>query len=497
MEAVCNGTENASLLTDNSSATGTTLTPVNGKVSVFFTFDDMQCVTMYTLTSHQDKTSAPRSFALYGSNDGKNWTLLDKREDITFHWETYTRPFAIGNANYYAEYRLDILTEHDVTLAEIELLANNQEEISRDTLLGAIARAEAKDTASLTEAEKAQVKDAIAAAKAVANDKTASDEAIQQAYTQLAEELDKAFYRVSTKAELQKLHDAWASESQGFWSNASWVALQDALTKAKGLLDSETATQKDCKNAEAAILKAVEALTVGYGASLSFGKEATASHSQPGEGAANALDGNPSTKWCSTSPQRDAYWLEVDLGDIYRVDGWAVMGAANEPGGTGYLSSEYRLQTKDENGNWVTVMTANPDNENVFTAQLEQPVVGQYFRLYVPYPACPLDGYVRIYEFHVYGEEYVPEPETETETETETESDTETGTETDSAEVTTPEISPDSNESDSVTEDEPDTQNQGCKSAAGSGAVAALAALTVAIATKKKRRSDAPENQDK
>ena len=508
VEAICDGAENVSLLTDNSSVTGTTLTPVDGKVSVLYSFADMQCITMYTLTSAQDKTLAPRDFALYGSNDGKNWTLLDKREDVTFKWETYTRPFVVSNVDYYAEYRLDILTEHDVTLAEIELLANNQEEINRDTLLGAIAHAEARDTMGLTEAEKTQVKNAIAAAKAVADDGMASNETIQEAYAQLAKEIGKAFYRVSTKAELQKLYDTWASASRSFWSNETWADLQTALTKAKGLLDSETATLQDCENAEAAIQKAVAALAVGYDTSLSYGKEATASHSQPGEGASNALDGNPSTKWCSTSPQRGAYWLEVDLGETYRVDGWVVMGAANEPGGTGYLSSEYSLQTKDEDGKWITVMTANPENENVFTARLEEGAVGRYFRLYVPNPACPLDGYVRIYEFHVYGEVYVPEPETEpetepvtepvtepeTETEPEPDSVTEPEPETDPEEVTNPVTSPDTVESDSATEGETDAPKQGCSSSVGLNAVGALASLAVALASKKKRSSDVGEN---
>ena len=178
------------------------------------------------------------------------------------------------------------------------------------------------------------------------------------------------------------------------------------------------------------------------------------------------------------------------MGETYCVDGWVVMGAANEPGGTGYLSSEYRLQTKDESGKWITVMTANPENENIFTAQLEQAVVGRYFRLYVPNPACPLDGYVRIYEFHVYGEVYVPEPETEPETETEPDADSVTGPETETTldEETTPMTAPDTNELDSTNESETDAPNQGCKSAAGPGAATALAGLTAALALKKKRK---------
>ncbi|MCT2581722.1 GH92 family glycosyl hydrolase [Actinophytocola gossypii] len=82
-------------------------------------------VAYYTLTSGTGRDD-PRSWALRGSNDGVNWTVLDERSRETFRWRRQTRAFAVANPGQYTHYRLDV-TENTgtptTTLAQLELLA--------------------------------------------------------------------------------------------------------------------------------------------------------------------------------------------------------------------------------------------------------------------------------------------------------------------------------------------------------------------------------------
>lgn len=79
----------------------------------------------YTLTSGTGGDD-PRSWALRGSNDGANWTVLDERIRETFRWRRQTRAFLVADPARFTHYRLDV-TENTgaptVTLAQVELLA--------------------------------------------------------------------------------------------------------------------------------------------------------------------------------------------------------------------------------------------------------------------------------------------------------------------------------------------------------------------------------------
>ncbi|MDY0393497.1 GH92 family glycosyl hydrolase [Virgibacillus halophilus] len=90
-----------------------------------------QKVQMYTLTSSQDgPASDPKSWVLKGSDDGKKWSVLDKRTDETFKWRNYTRPFHIENPDKYAYYKLEITDNGGssaTSLAEMELLGHQYE----------------------------------------------------------------------------------------------------------------------------------------------------------------------------------------------------------------------------------------------------------------------------------------------------------------------------------------------------------------------------------
>ncbi|MCX8278815.1 GH92 family glycosyl hydrolase, partial [Phyllobacterium sp. 0TCS1.6C] len=78
-------------------------------------------VHLYTLTSSKTLASAPTSWTLKGSNDGKDWIELDKRTDVKFTWPQQTKPFVLEKPETYTSYRFTFVGS-DVTIAELELL---------------------------------------------------------------------------------------------------------------------------------------------------------------------------------------------------------------------------------------------------------------------------------------------------------------------------------------------------------------------------------------
>ncbi len=105
-------------LFDNSSATsaavsGTVALPIAGQ---------RRKAEIYTITSASSAGADPTGWTLQGSNDGSTWFDLDTRTSQTWAWRQYTRPFAIAQPGYYAQYRL-VLNDASDTVAELELLA--------------------------------------------------------------------------------------------------------------------------------------------------------------------------------------------------------------------------------------------------------------------------------------------------------------------------------------------------------------------------------------
>jgi hypothetical protein len=84
-------------------------------------------VTSYTLCSGEDMPDRdPIAWRFLGSVDGKNWTLLDERQDVPI-WEKRNSPktFTFSNATAYPQYRFEFLAVHHKAsmfqLAEIAL----------------------------------------------------------------------------------------------------------------------------------------------------------------------------------------------------------------------------------------------------------------------------------------------------------------------------------------------------------------------------------------
>ncbi|MFC6067237.1 GH92 family glycosyl hydrolase [Streptomyces ochraceiscleroticus] len=77
-------------------------------------------VTSYTLTSSA-KENAPAGWTLEGSQDGRQWTTVDRRSAESFAWDKQTRAFSVERPGTYRHYRL--VPAGRATLAEIELIS--------------------------------------------------------------------------------------------------------------------------------------------------------------------------------------------------------------------------------------------------------------------------------------------------------------------------------------------------------------------------------------
>jgi hypothetical protein len=105
---------------------------------------------------------------------------------------------------------------------------------------------------------------------------------------------------------------------------------------------------------------------------VSQGKTATASSTQSGNVAANAVDGDAATRWESAAS--DPQWLEVDLGAptlVNRVEiAWETA-----------FASVYSIQISNDGASWTTVFSTTVGNGGTDEIYLT-PVTTRYVRLY-------------------------------------------------------------------------------------------------------------------
>ncbi|MEU9517977.1 discoidin domain-containing protein [Streptomyces sp. NPDC048224] len=130
------------------------------------------------------------------------------------------------------------------------------------------------------------------------------------------------------------------------------------------------------------------------GTNLALGKPATASSFQPSYGdcpctAANAVDGNPNTRWASD--WSDPQWLQVDLGTRTAFRHVQLYWEAS-------YAKAYTVQTSDDGRNWQTVSTVTAGNGGVDTLDVNG--AGRYVRVN---GTARGTGYgYSLYEFGVY-----------------------------------------------------------------------------------------------
>jgi len=125
---------------------------------------------------------------------------------------------------------------------------------------------------------------------------------------------------------------------------------------------------------------------------LAWQKPTSASTNYTGYPAANATDGDWSSRW--SSQFSDNEWLYVDLGSTYTIERVVLWWEAAYARG-------YKLQVSSDAGRWSEVSTTTTGDGGVDDISLSSPASGRYLRLLGTQRAT-LYGY-SLYELEVYG----------------------------------------------------------------------------------------------
>ncbi len=115
---------------------------------------------------------------------------------------------------------------------------------------------------------------------------------------------------------------------------------------------------------------------------------------------ANALNGNDTSKWCAHSDD-GTHWLEVDAGEVVKVNKWMTMHAGAQES-AGWNTRDFRLEYKVNEADEWTVADEVTDNEETITVREIAPIEARYFRLFVTRATQGRDATVRIYMFQAY-----------------------------------------------------------------------------------------------
>ena len=129
------------------------------------------------------------------------------------------------------------------------------------------------------------------------------------------------------------------------------------------------------------------------------------------EDAIKAIDFDTNTKWSCRNSNDDNgyYWLEVKLPQKYHVNALELLSAEKE--NASYITRDFQLQVK-ENGEWKDVHNVTGNQENLYYANLETPVIGDNFRLLIKKLGSANEDNARVYEFHLYGDKVVDSDKT-------------------------------------------------------------------------------------
>ena len=147
------------------------------------------------------------------------------------------------------------------------------------------------------------------------------------------------------------------------------------------------------------------------GDNLLIGKQIIAASDMAG--AENAIDGDLSTAWASGAAG-DKY-LEVDLGDVYKIGKWGARHSSSTvPGFFGddpLITADFSLQASNDGITWVDV-DAVYDNVAPVTQRIVKAFEAQYIRLNITKPtaAGAVGDSALIYDFYVSGvAKYAPD----------------------------------------------------------------------------------------
>ncbi|MFD2728380.1 GH92 family glycosyl hydrolase [Enterococcus camelliae] len=196
----------ANKLVDNNSDTETVI----NNQSVVYKFKKVQTPTIYTITS--GKNSDGQTFdniTLSGSSDGKNWETVDSRDNVSFKWSQYTKPFAISEDRQQAYRYFKIDFKGKGNISEFELLGNADTTVTKADLESAIAIAEKEDQSGFDESFKTNYTQVITQAK----DIVANPESQESDYQKGIQLIDDILYAINNRRDAYKKIEAETYDS--------------------------------------------------------------------------------------------------------------------------------------------------------------------------------------------------------------------------------------------------------------------------------------------
>ncbi|MFG1811319.1 discoidin domain-containing protein [Streptomyces sp. NPDC049040] len=126
--------------------------------------------------------------------------------------------------------------------------------------------------------------------------------------------------------------------------------------------------------------------------SLNPGAKATASYQDGTYTAANAIDGNPSSRWSSDHSNDNSAWIQVDLGGQYNVTTAVLTWEAA-------YAKAYKVQVSDDGSHWTDTYSTTTGQGGTETVDVGKSA--RYVRMQGVTPNTPY-GY-SLYEFEVDG----------------------------------------------------------------------------------------------
>lgn len=124
------------------------------------------------------------------------------------------------------------------------------------------------------------------------------------------------------------------------------------------------------------------------------GWTASASSTEPGGSAANALDANLSTRWSSGAAQASGQWFKVDFGGTRAFDEIAI----NANTSTGDYPGTFNVEVSNDNANWNSIKSATGSTQNVVVHVPDQ-LKQRYIRISL---TGGKGNWFSIHDFNVY-----------------------------------------------------------------------------------------------
>ncbi len=222
--------EDARSLIDNTSNTEAALN--EGTTTLVFACEEEQTVNTLTLTSGKTEGTAPVGVAVYGAEPGGDWVKLAEYSGLEFEWTQYTRPFAVNSGQGYSLYKVELTG--GTSLAEIELLAEDEYEDAAARLAGLLEKAEALDRENLDSTLAEELDACITGAKRALEPEMPDVAEVKAAYNALKDIVDRiegirSAYEKIEAEEFSSRHSSIVNDGAniGGVKKETWVGYED------------------------------------------------------------------------------------------------------------------------------------------------------------------------------------------------------------------------------------------------------------------------------